>query len=348
MRLNSAVCFILVLIWGDHPAHAEPIWLQQVTPFLKDHCVGCHTGGAAKGGLNLDRPETNLNDAEVLSRWVRVHDRVTRGEMPPRAEAKPEPDAIKKFQSQLSTALIRADVSRRQTLLRRLNRIEYENTVRDLFGIRVDLQEMLPADPSANGFDTVGEVLAISPEQLEISLRAADKALDQVFGASKAPERVAVKLAMGLDEFAGRSIGQLFLKTEDDSLITFQPHWCPSVFRSGEAKVDGTYRVKIKAKTYQTDKPVIMAVYGGDVIVGRSPSHLVGYYDVAPGKDAVIGSAPRPLLNLAGALAADRYGAGVVTGREEPTVTPPWPHRRELRTLQAISAHWNASGRRGH
>ena len=57
------------------------------------------------------------------------------------------------------------------------------------------------------------------------------------------------------------------------------------MFNSGKATVDGTYRVRIQAKTYQTDKPLVMAIYGGDVIVGRRPSHLVGYYDVAPGDE---------------------------------------------------------------
>ena len=205
--------------------------------------------------------------------------------MPPKTEPRPDAAAAAAFLSQLSERLIAADSTRRQTLLRRMNRVEYENTIRDLFDVHVDLKDMLPLDPTAHGFDTVDEVLAISPEQMEVYLQAADKTLDLVFGPDKAPERVSAKMPLGQDRFASRSIGQLFVKTDDNSLVTFQGHWCPSIFLTGQAQVDGTYRVQIKAKTYQSDKPVVMAVYGGDVIVGRLPTHLVGYYDVAPGND---------------------------------------------------------------
>ena len=251
--------------------------------FLKDHCTSCHSGEKPSGGLDLEKLENSLDNADLLRRWVLVHDRIASGEMPPKEEPRPAAKETQEFLKSLAGKLTAADKQRPRAGLRRLNRVEYENTIRDLLDIRVDLKDMLPQDPSAHGFDTVGEVLAISPEQMEVYLQAANKALDQVFGPDKEPKRVAAKMPLGRDEFASRSIGQLFVKTEDESLVTFQGHWCPSVFLSGQAKVDGTYRVRIKAKAYQTDKPVIMAVYGGDVIVGRLPTHLVGYYDVAPG-----------------------------------------------------------------
>lgn len=266
-------------------AQAEPVWTEPLRPYLEEHCSGCHGDGNRRGGLDLDQLGTDLDDAELHRRWVRIYDRVAGGEMPPKDKPRPDRESTQHFLSGLSAALTRADVGRRQTVLRRMNRVEYENTIRDLFGIRVEVKDMLPEDQTAHGFDTVGEALAISPEQMEVYLQAADKALDQVFGTDKPPERVAARMPLGKDEFASRSIDQLFLKAADDSLITFQGYWCPSVFRAGAAKVNGTYRVRIKAKTYQTDKPLLMAVYGGDVIVGRSPSHLVGYWDVAPGDE---------------------------------------------------------------
>lgn len=266
-------------------ANADPAWSESLAPFFKEHCLECHAGETRPGGLDLERLGTDLTDPELLRRWVRIYDRVASGEMPPKDQPRPKRDVEKQFLSRLSDSLTRADVGLRQTLLRRLNRVEYENTVRDLFGIRVDTKEMLPKDPSAHGFDTIGEALAISPEQMEVYLQAADKILVQVFGPEKEPERVAARMPLGKDRFASRSIGELFVKTDDDSLVTFQGNWCPSVFLSGQAKADGTYRVRIQAKVYQTDRPLVMAVYGGDVIVGRSPSHLVGYYDVAPGDE---------------------------------------------------------------
>ncbi len=269
------------LLVGAPAARAD----ESLKRFVAAHCADCHSGREAAGGLAVEKLGTDWSDAEVLRRWVRIHDRLARGEMPPADAAQPPVDARNHFLTTLATTLHDSDRAQRRTVLRRLNRVEYENTVRDLFGIRVDLRDMLPEDPTAHGFDTVGDVLALSAEQMEVYLRAADKALDQVFGPPREPKRVNVRKPLGRDEFAGRQVGRLFVKTDDDSLVTFQSHWCPTVFHSGRATVDGTYRVRIHARTFQTDQPLVMAVYGGDVIVGRGPSHLVGYFDIAPGDD---------------------------------------------------------------
>jgi hypothetical protein len=328
----------IVLLIGAGHACAEPISPTSWTAFVKAHCYDCHSGDEPEGGLDLARLGVDLNDAELLRRWVRIHDRVAGGEMPPKEAPRPNEQAKRQFLSSLGDSLTRADAAIRHTVIRRLNRIEYENTVRDLFGIRVDVKEMLPEDPSAHGFDTIGDVLAISPEQMEVYLQAAEKALDQVFGADREPKRVDVRKPLGQDEFASRSIGRLFKKTDDDSLIAFQGGWCPSVFNSGQATVDGTYRVRIEAKTYQTDKPLVMAVYGGDVIVGRAPSHLVGYYDVAPGDDWTVvefedfllargAYQMKPYQLHAPSQGPDQFkGPGLMIGRVE-VVGPlePWP-----------------------
>ncbi len=280
----SLLCVTSVFASAAHADQAGTQTLQTpaVNRFLKTHCSDCHSGDEAKGGLNLDRLATDLRDAEARRRWVRIHDRVASGEMPPKDASQLDAKPRSEFLSELSDSLTHADAAQRQTVLRRLNRVEYENTLRDLFGIRVKVKDMLPEDPSAHGFDTIGDALSLSAEQLEVYLQAADKALDQVFGSDQPPKRVNQRKPLGRDEFASRSVGRLFVKTDDDSLVAFQGYWCPTVFHSGRATVDGTYRVRIHAKTYQTDKPLVMAVYGGDVIVGRRPSHLVGYYDVKP------------------------------------------------------------------
>jgi len=282
------ICVATLAVWCcamPSAALAAPEETADRVGFLKSHCVACHSGDEPQAGLNLEQLDADLQDPERLHLWVRIHDRVASGEMPPKDAPQPAGPATGHFLKQLGESLTVADAARRQTVLRRLNRIEYQNTIRDLFDIRVDVQDMLPEDPSAFGFDTIGDVLAVSPEQMEVYLQAADKALDQVFGADRAPKRVNAKMPLGRDEFASRSIGKLFQKTDDDALMVYQGYWCPSVFNSGQATVDGTYRVRIHARTHQADRPLLMAVYGGDVIVGRKPFHLVGYYDVALGED---------------------------------------------------------------
>src|SRR6185295_11002531 len=69
------------------------------------------------------------------------------------------------------------DTNEGRTVLRRLNRVEYENTVRDLFAVNVAVKEILPEDATANGFDNVGAALNISPVLMERYLEAADAVL---------------------------------------------------------------------------------------------------------------------------------------------------------------------------
>lgn len=288
-RCISIKLLLLVIAVSAVPKRANSAETQEqaLKSFCQQYCIDCHSGDSSKGGLDLEQLSTELGDREKLGRWVRIYDRVKAGEMPPRSKPRPDATAERAFLESLSVSLTSADTRLRRTGLRRLTRVEYENTLCDLFGVRLNIKEMLPEDAAVQGFDTVtvGDALAISPEQMEVYLEIADLAVTQALGSEKEPPRISVKMPLGRDEFAGRQVGNLFVKTDEDALIAFQGHWCPTIFHSGTAKADGTYRVRIQAKVHQTQQPLLMAVYGGDVIVGRGPQHLVGYYDVAPGTE---------------------------------------------------------------
>ena len=256
-----------------------------LTPFFAEFCFRCHAGETHEGGLDLEKLETDLLNPDLVSKWVRVFDRVANGEMPPEQKLRPSSEKSQSFLDRLGEILTAADGIRQHSTRRRLNRIEYENTVRDLFGVRVDLKDSLPSDPKAQGFDTVGDVLSISAEQMEIYLQATDKILDQVFGSPIEPPRIKVRMPLAQDEFVRKSIGQYSLKTDDDSLVMFWDSYGPMAFFSGRAKADGTFRMKIQAKTYQSKHRLVLAVYGGDVIAGHDAKHLVGYYDIPKGDE---------------------------------------------------------------
>src|SRR5262245_63044262 len=85
--------------------------------------------------------------------------------------------------------LAAADRAQREVVYRRLNRTEYENTIRDLFGVRAEVAAMLPEDAQAHGFDNIGAALAASTELVEAYLRAADVAIDMVL-AQQQPSRI--------------------------------------------------------------------------------------------------------------------------------------------------------------
>ena len=94
------------------------------------------------------------------------------GEMPPKGRPRPPEKEVRAFVESIG-----GRIAQGRAVVRRLNRVEYENTIRDLLGIDIELQELLPPDGMANGFDTSGEALHTSSFLLERYLEAADKAL---------------------------------------------------------------------------------------------------------------------------------------------------------------------------
>ncbi|HEY0983041.1 DUF1592 domain-containing protein [Schlesneria sp.] len=256
---------------------------RKLHDFLTQHCTSCHNDHVQKGGINLDRLEDDWDDPDLLLIWSRVHDRVSRREMPPKSEVPPDRSAINVFTSHLAEQLTQSELAQKRSGLRRLNRVEYENTLSDLFGIRVSVKDLFPDDPTAFGFDTVGDVLTISSQHLEAYLLAADRAVREIMGPPSKPLTIDVKKLMSRDSFATHALNRVFVKTDDGGLVAFQNLDCPMCFIAGQAKATGTYRVTIQAKVYQTDEPLVMAVYGGDVIRRAGPVRLVEYFDVPPG-----------------------------------------------------------------
>ncbi len=264
---------------------------SQLQPLLTAHCIDCHEGKDAEGRFDLAELGDDLSDRETARRWVLVHDRMVKGEMPPQDEPRiataKQSSAIKT----LSTALTRADRARSNVVLRRLNRTEYEATIRDLFGIEARVKNMLPQDTPTDGFDNVGEGLAVSAEAMQAYLRAADATLDAVFGPPIKPKYIRHETNL-LDQkdhlgnsFIAHRFGKMFRKTED-GVIIFQSRYCPSnlVNFARLRAPAGTYHVKVRVRAIQSKEPVTLRIYGGDTIVGRREMHLVGYYDIPPEK----------------------------------------------------------------
>src|ERR1019366_7672323 len=166
-------------------AHANPA-------FFEKHCYQCHDADTKKGGLDLTALKV---DADHFARWVKVHDRIESGEMPPKN--KPRPPAAEKAAALkwLHEMLVKTEQTKLagevRTGLRRLTRAEYENTMRDLFDLPgIVLQGELPADGSAHGFDNNSDALDISHVNLAKYIEAADAALDMAIATQPKPPSV--------------------------------------------------------------------------------------------------------------------------------------------------------------
>src|SRR5689334_15334767 len=124
---------------------------QSVPAFVRAHCADCHDAKTHEGGLDLTSLAVDPARPENFARWVKVHDRVQKGEMPP-ADSKRLPAAAQaEFLQDLSATLIAADRTRVTTegraIARRINRYEYENTLRDLLALPyLRVKDFLPED----------------------------------------------------------------------------------------------------------------------------------------------------------------------------------------------------------
>ncbi|MCB1241419.1 MAG: DUF1592 domain-containing protein [Verrucomicrobiales bacterium] len=179
-RWTQMLACLPMVVFHAAPATAEP---GPLPAFLETHCLECHDSDSRKGNLDLTALRSDFANAETFARWVKIHDRITSGEMPPKKKARPEVGESAAFIEWLSGSLIKAEKARvagaGRTGVRRLTRTEYENTLRDLFDMPgLALQNLLPADGSAHGFDKNSDALDISHVHLAKYLEAADLTLD--------------------------------------------------------------------------------------------------------------------------------------------------------------------------
>ena len=188
--LSLAALALLPLQVGAAPAQ-----------FFDQHCYDCHDADAKKGGLDLTALKRDFTNAGNFARWLKVHDRIESGEMPPKKKPRPAAGESATFLKELGGSLITAERARMQderTRIRRLTRGEYENTMRDLFDMPgLALAGDLPPDGSAHGFDNNAEALDISHVNVAKYMEAADKVLDMAIATQpKAPEVRKVRLSL--------------------------------------------------------------------------------------------------------------------------------------------------------
>jgi hypothetical protein len=163
------------------PTQEQP---QELRGFIAKNCLDCHDSEARKGELDLSLLPFDLVERAGFARWVRIHDRVRDGEMPPPAQPRPDPEEAGTFLEVLASRLSESELERSKegrTVLRRLNRYEYENALRDILHAPwLEVKHMLPEDGEAHRFNKAGEALDLSHVQLASYLAAGEQALREV------------------------------------------------------------------------------------------------------------------------------------------------------------------------
>lgn len=167
-----------VLFAAGAPAHANgaaPVhgaWLDK-------YCANCHNDDDLYGGFTLSLVSPgDIPQGQNLSEWEKILRMVRAGEMPPRDKPQPAPEARREFTQWLEGTLdarAAAQPDPGRATLRRLNRAEYANAVRDLLALEVDVAEALPTDDSGYGFDNIADVLSVSPTLMDRYLSVAGR-----------------------------------------------------------------------------------------------------------------------------------------------------------------------------
>ncbi len=146
--------------------------------FLEQYCYSCHSGDQPEAALSLDAIEDNeslLKNHDVIER---VLDMLRTDQMPPEGSDQPPAEEMTAFFQHVEAAIEEASRHAKpdpgRITVRRLNRVEYKNSVRDLLGADFDPTENFPADDVGHGFDNIGDVLTMSPLLMERYLEAAE------------------------------------------------------------------------------------------------------------------------------------------------------------------------------
>ena len=185
-RWVFAFLFAITATAADAQEGASPSdFEQKVAPFLSTHCVSCHGGDDAEGGIVLDRYRDSANVQEDYELWEKILRLINEHQMPPADEPQPTSDEIVAVSDAIESELAKFDCTAEKhpgrVTIQRLNKAEYNNTIRDLVGLDLRLADDFPSDDVGNGFDNIGDVLTIPPILLEKYLAAATVVADRVY-----------------------------------------------------------------------------------------------------------------------------------------------------------------------
>ncbi|MBU62985.1 MAG: hypothetical protein CMI26_10840 [Opitutae bacterium] len=168
-------------------------FINEVRPIFVNYCYDCHGDGASKGDFVLDDALMDEGSLEDESFWKKIWQNLYKHSMPPPRKPKPSVVERKAVLGAIERTVFGLDPNKPdpgRVTIRRLNRVEYDNVIRDLTGIDFQPAQDFPPDDTGHGFDTVGDALSLSPLLLEKYMSAADNVLDKALGEFPPPRKL--------------------------------------------------------------------------------------------------------------------------------------------------------------
>jgi hypothetical protein len=277
----------LVLAFATSSAHASPP--DAHSAFFETHCTKCHSGDKPKGGWSVSELGGDLSDRKNRERWQAVLEQIDSGDMPPESKPRPPEADVRALTGWITSQIAAHRAVEGRVVMRRLNRAEYANTVRDLLGVEVDLADLLPPDTSTNGFDNNAELLHTSSYLMRSYLDAAERVLNEAIANHGQPWQVKKRFDLK-EERSVKATGNVY-KHLDDGVAIF------AVWESANIRVTmwnfrsharGKYRFRISGYGYQSEgKPVNFHVNTG-TLKEVTEERLIDYFAVPADKPTVI------------------------------------------------------------
>lgn len=260
LLLLVVVCPALVAAEPPITSSDSATFQKLVQPFFQTYCGECHYGDTPKGDLNLEAKalSAQFGDATTKARWKEVVNVLNSHSMPPKKAKQPSAKETAAVVDWITQETIAAELANRESrvVLRRLNRAEYQNTIRDLIGIDYDVSAF-PEDPAAGGFDNNGTALTVSPLHIEIYLNAAMDILDRALVEGDQPKMIrwrfnpkagpADRTRVRLDPKNNALVNGNANKNEGDWVVVHHESWNTDVgARDFSVPVAGNYRIRAK------------------------------------------------------------------------------------------------------
>jgi hypothetical protein len=237
-----------MLVFAAAAALAAPklfSYSEHVTPLLKQYCFDCHGNGKSKGELALDKWTDEKEALADSKTWQRVTEMIQGHEMPPKKKPQPTEKERNTIVAWVETAVLKTDCTNPdpgRVTIRRLNRTEYNNTIRDLLGVDFQPADDFPVDDSGYGFDNIGDALSMPPILIEKYLGVAEKIVDATLGRTKSR-----KQRFSVDEL---EVGYN-AKRRGDGWVTLNSIEEDDVAVAQTVPVPGEYFVRVRAYARQ-------------------------------------------------------------------------------------------------
>jgi len=242
VRSPLAACVVVALCSGA-AAGADDGFRKHVEPVLDEFCIGCHSGPGAKGRINF-QAEGVAGDIEVWSKALRM---VRAGMMPPKGKPRPTAEQLGDVEKWVKGTVFKIDPANPdpgRVTVRRLNRVEYRNTVRDLLGVDFNADTAFPPDDTGHGFDNIGDVLTLSPLHLEKFIAAARTIIAQAVPAAP--------LVPAENRLPGRLFGPADAKGPADGFLALSYYKAAKASHTHKVEEAGRYQLVVDLSANET------------------------------------------------------------------------------------------------